>query len=156
MVMTNFQKVKTFMKSFGQEVKDKPAVPPEDIVQLRLNLINEEFIELVNATDDSTKEEKKLIDVMTDKSRIKNINELEFIEGRIYANTYQFNRDVVIIINPLNGIVEKVIDFTGIRDEVSQTPDIDVMNGIAYNNGKLFVTGKNWDKIFEVEVYSKK
>ena len=63
MVMTNFEKVKTFMKSFGQEVKDKPAVPPEDIVQLRLNLINEEFIELVNATDDSTKEKKKLIDV---------------------------------------------------------------------------------------------
>ena len=103
-----------------------------------------------------TLEEIDFIDVMTDKSRIKNINELEFIEGRIYANTYQFNRDVVIIINPLNGIVEKVIDFTGIRDEVLQTPDIDVMNGIAYNNGKLFVTGKNWDKIFEVEVYSKK
>ena len=93
---------------------------------------------------------------MTDKSRIKNINELEFIEGRIYANTYQFNRDVVIIINPLNGIVENVIDFTGIRDEVLQTPDLDVMNGIAYNDGKLFVTGKNWNKIFEVEVYSKK
>ena len=46
MVMTNFQKVKTFMESFGQEVKDKPDVPPEDIVQLRLNLINEEFIEI--------------------------------------------------------------------------------------------------------------
>ena len=103
-----------------------------------------------------TLEEIDFIDVMTDKSRIKNINELEFIDGRIYANTYQFNRDVVIVINPLNGIVEKVIDFTGIRDEVLQTPDIDVMNGIAYNNGKLFVTGKNWDKIFEVEVYSKK
>ena len=103
-----------------------------------------------------TLEEIDFIDVMTDKSRIKNINELEFIDGRIYANTYQFNRDVVIVINPLNGIVENVIDFTGIRDEVLQTPDIDVMNGIAYNNGKLFVTGKNWDKIFEVEVYSKK
>jgi glutaminyl-peptide cyclotransferase len=103
-----------------------------------------------------TLEEIDFIDVMTDKSRIKNINELEFIEGRIYANTYQFNRDVVIIINPLNGIVENVIDFTGIRDEVLQTPDLDVMNGIAYNDGKLFVTGKNWNKIFEVEVYSKK
>ena len=103
-----------------------------------------------------TLEEIDFIDVMTDKSRIKNINELEFIEGRIYANTYQFNRDVVIIINPLNGIVENVIDFTGIRNEVLQTQDLDVMNGIAYNDGKLFVTGKNWNKIFEVEVYSKK
>lgn len=102
-----------------------------------------------------TMEEIDFIDVMTDKSRIKNINELEFIDGKIYANTYQFNRDVVIVINPLNGIVEKVIDFSGLRDKVLQTPDIDVMNGIAYNKGKIFVTGKNWNKIFEVKVYSK-
>ncbi len=102
-----------------------------------------------------TMEEIDFIDVMTDKSRIKNINELEFIDGKIYANTYQFNRDVVIVINPLNGIVENVIDFTGIRDKVLQTEDIDVMNGIAFNKGKIFVTGKNWNKIFEVEVYSK-
>ena len=43
MVMTNFEKVKTFMESFGQEVKDKPKLPDEEIVDLRLNLINEEF-----------------------------------------------------------------------------------------------------------------
>ena len=65
-------------------------------------------------------------------------------------------RKKLIVVTYPEAIVEKVIDFTGIRDEVLQTPDIDVMNGIAYNNGKLFVTGKNWDKIFEVEVYSKK
>ena len=103
----------------------------------------------------NTLEEIDFVDVMTDKSRIKNINELEFIDGKIYANTYQFNRDVVIVINPSNGVVEKVIDFSGIRDKVLQTPDIDVMNGIAYNRGKIFVTGKNWNKVFEVKVYSK-
>ena len=105
--------------------------------------------------DPNTLEEVDFIDVMTDKSRIKNINELEYIDGKIYANTYQQNRDVVIVINPSNGIVENVIDFSGLRDKVLQTPDLDVMNGIAYNNGKLFVTGKNWDKVFEVKVYSK-
>ena len=105
--------------------------------------------------DPNTLEEIDFIDVMTDKSRIKNINELEYIAGKIYANTYQQNRDVVIIINPDNGIVENVIDFSGLRDNVIQTPDLDVMNGIAYNKGKLFVTGKNWDKVFEVKVYSK-
>ncbi|CAI8383266.1 MAG: Uncharacterised protein [Flavobacteriales bacterium] len=105
--------------------------------------------------DPNTLEEIDFIDVMTDKSRIKNINELEYIDGKIYANTYQQNRDVVIVINPSNGIVENVIDFSGLRDKVLQTPDLDVMNGIAYNNGKLFVTGKNWDKVFEVKVYSK-
>jgi len=105
--------------------------------------------------DPNTLEEIDFIDIMTDKSRIKNINELEYIDGKIYANTYQQNRDVVIVINPSNGIVENVIDFSGLRDKVLQTPDLDVMNGIAYNNGKLFVTGKNWNKVFEVKVYSK-
>ena len=105
--------------------------------------------------DPNTLEEVDFIDVMTDKSRIKNINELEYIDGKIYANTYQQNRDVVIVINPSNGIVENVIDFSGLRDKVLQTPDLDVMNGIAYNKGKLFVTGKNWDKVFEVKIYSK-
>mgnify|MGYP002017833335 FL=1 len=99
--------------------------------------------------------EIRFIEVLTDKSRIKNINELEFINGKIYANTYQFNRDVVIVINPSNGVVEKVIDFSGIRDRVTQKPDLDVMNGIAFINEKIFVTGKNWDKLFEVEIVTK-
>ena len=105
--------------------------------------------------DPETLEEIRFIQVLTNRSKIKNINELEYIDGKIYANTYQFNRDVVIVINPLNGAVEKVIDFSGIRDRVTQKPDLDVMNGIAYFDGKIFVTGKNWDKLFEVEVVSK-
>ena len=105
--------------------------------------------------DPETLQEIRFIEVLTNKSRIKNINELEYIDGKIYANTYQFNRDVVIVINPLNGIVERVIDFSGIRDRVTQKADLDVMNGIAYFDGKMFVTGKNWDKLFEVEIVSK-
>ena len=105
--------------------------------------------------DPETLEEIRFIEVLTNRSKIKNINELEYIDGKIYANTYQFNRDVVIVINPLNGVVEKVIDFSGIRDRVTQKPDLDVMNCIAYFDGKIFVTGKNWDKLFEVEVVSK-
>ena len=105
--------------------------------------------------DPETLQEIRFIEVLTNKSRIKNINELEYIDGKIYANTYQFNRDVVIVINPLNGVVEKVIDFSGIRDRVTQKADLDVMNGIAYFDGKMFVTGKNWDKLFEVEIVSK-
>ena len=95
--------------------------------------------------DKDTLKEIRNIEVMTNKSKIKNINELEYINGKIYANTYQLNRDVVIIINPNNGVVEGVIDFTGIRDLVKKSPDLDVMNGIAYNSdtNKLYVTGKN-------------
>ena len=102
-----------------------------------------------------TLEEIDFIDVMTDKSRIRNINELEYIDGKIYANTYQQNRDVIIIINPKNGAVESVIDFSGIRNRVLNTPETDVMNGIAKLNGRLFVTGKNWNKLFEVKIYKK-
>ena len=105
--------------------------------------------------DPETLQEIRFIEVLTNKSRIKNINELEYIDGKIYANTYQFNRDVVIVINPLNGVVERVIDFSGIRDRVTQKVDLDVMNGIAYFDGKIFVTGKNWDKLFEVKIVSK-
>ena len=105
--------------------------------------------------DPETLEEIRFIEVLTNRSKIKNINELEYIDGKIYANTYQFNRDVIIVINPLNGVVERVIDFSGIRDRVAKKPDLDVMNGIAYFNGKIFVTGKNWDKLFEVEIVSK-
>ena len=90
--------------------------------------------------DPETLKEIRFIEVLTNRSKIKNINELEYIDGKIYANTYQFNRDVVIVINPLNGVVEKVIDFSGIRDRVTQKPDLDVMNGIAYFDGKMFVT----------------
>ena len=103
-----------------------------------------------------TLEEIDFIDVMTDKSRIRNINELEYFDGKIYANTYQQNRDVIIIINPKDGAVESVIDFSGIRNRVLNTPETDVMNGIAELNGRLFVTGKNWNKLFEVKIYNKK
>ena len=103
-----------------------------------------------------TLEEIDFIDVMTDKSRIRNINELEYFDGKIYANTYQQNRDVIIIINPKDGAVESVIDFSGIRNRVLNTPERDVMNGIAELNGRLFVTGKNWNKLFEVKIYSRK
>jgi len=83
------------------------------------------------------------------------LNELEWVEGKIYANTYQ--KDGVAIINPENGAIEGIIDFHDLRDNVTQHPKLDVLNGIAYNANtkKLYVTGKNWDKLFEVEIIKK-
>mgnify|MGYP003313979725 CR=1 FL=1 len=52
------------------------------------------------------------VEVTTDKTILKKINELEWANGKIYANTYQFNKDVVLIIDPLSGQVEGVIDFS--------------------------------------------
>ena len=89
------------------------------------------------------------------KGKVVELNELEWVEGKIYANRYQKNG--VAIINPTNGAVEGVIDFTPLHNKVTQHPKLDVLNGIAYNpeTKTLFVTGKRWDKLFEVEIIEK-
>lgn len=96
--------------------------------------------------------EDDFIQVYTNKGRIGQLNELEWIDGKIYANIYQ--RNGVAIINPVTGGVEGVIDFTPLKRQVTQHSKLDVLNGIAYNpeTQTIFVTGKNWDKLFEVEI----
>lgn len=99
--------------------------------------------------------EKSHIEVYTEKGKIPQLNELEWIEGKIYANIYQ--RNGVVIVNPKTGGVEGVIDFKPLRKLVTQHPELDVLNGIAYHPERktIFVTGKNWDKLFEVTVTKK-
>ena len=82
---------------------------------------------------------------------------MEFVNGLIYGNTYQFNKDVVVIINPNTGVVEGVVDFSGLKSRVSQHNRLDVFNGIAYHPKRktFFVTGKYWDKLFEVKIIEK-
>ncbi|NER17519.1 glutaminyl-peptide cyclotransferase [Spongiivirga citrea] len=101
--------------------------------------------------------EEGSIQVCTNTKILKDINELEWVDGKIYANTWQSNREVAVIINPKNGAVEGVINFGGLKEKVSQHPELDVLNGIAYHPEKktLFVTGKYWDKLFEVELVEK-
>ena len=107
--------------------------------------------------DSKTQKEIDYIEVMTNKSSLNKINELEYANGKIYANTYQFDKDVAVIINPKNGMVEGVIDFSGLKDRVNKHPKLDVLNGIAYNKKSktFFVTGKNWNKLFEVNIHRK-
>lgn len=105
--------------------------------------------------DPETLAEKDFIQPTTHKSISTQLNELEWVDGKIYANTYQ--KDGVAIINPENGAIEGLINFSGLRDKVEQHNKLDVLNGIAYHpeSNKLYVTGKNWDKIFEVKVIEK-
>jgi len=105
--------------------------------------------------DAETLEEKSFIQPVTNKTSLTKLNELEWVEGKIYANTWQ--RDGIVIIDPKTGAVEGLIDFRGLRDKVTNHPKLDVLNGIAYNPNtkKLYVTGKNWDKLFEVEIIEK-
>ena len=102
--------------------------------------------------DPDTLAEKDHIEVTTNKSVKSRFNELEWVEGKIYANTWQ--KDGIAIINPKNGALEAVINLSGLREKVKQHSDLDVLNGIAYKKDtkQLFVTGKNWDKLFEIEV----
>ena len=95
------------------------------------------------------------IELYTNTSKIKSVNELEWVEGKIYANIYQ--KDAVAIVNPSNGAVEGVIDFTSLKSHVTQHKTLDVLNGIAYKGEPniLYITGKNWDKLFKVEIIEK-
>jgi glutamine cyclotransferase len=83
------------------------------------------------------------------------LNELEWIDGRIWANVYLTSE--IVIINPADGRVEGVIDFAGITSRIDVTPATDVMNGIAYDPAtkRIWVTGKNWNKLFEIEIFKK-
>ena len=96
--------------------------------------------------------EEGSIQAYTNKGKLTNLNELEWVNGKIYANRYQKNG--VAIINPNNGAIEAVIDFKALRTKVTKHQGLDVLNGMAYNpqTKTLFVTGKRWDKLFEVRI----
>ena len=105
--------------------------------------------------DPKTMKEISSINVVTNNKIINKINELEWYNNKIYANTYQFNKEVGLIIDPKTGTVEGVIDFSGLKDKVKQHTNLDVLNGIAYNKIRktFFVTGKYWDKLFEIKIF---
>ena len=96
--------------------------------------------------------EEGSLQAYTNKGKLTNLNELEWVDGKIYANRYQKNG--VAIINPQNGAIEAVIDFKALKSKVTKHQGLDVLNGMAYNpkTKTLFVTGKRWDKLFEVKI----
>ncbi len=80
------------------------------------------------------------------------LNELEFIEGEVWANVWQTN--FIVRIDPATGVVVGVVDLTGILPDPVDNPADDVLNGIAWDAAarRLFVTGKNWPKMFEIRL----
>ena len=83
---------------------------------------------------------------------VNRLNELEFINGEIFANIWQ--TDNIVRIDPQTGNVLSWIDLAGILAEDSTTANTDVLNGIAYEaeTNRLFVTGKNWPFVFEIRL----
>lgn len=84
------------------------------------------------------------------------LNELEYINGKIWANVYM--TDDIVIINPKDGRVEGIIDCRGLLPKQLRTPETDVLNGIAYNpeDGKIYITGKNWPELYEIRIVEKR
>lgn len=95
--------------------------------------------------------ETSRIEVFDDKGPVKSLNELEYINDVIYANIYM--TDKIAIIEPETGKVLSYINLEGLLKEEDKHPGLDVLNGIAYDkqNDRLFVTGKNWPKLFEIK-----
>ncbi|MBQ4914943.1 glutaminyl-peptide cyclotransferase [Maribacter sp. MMG018] len=106
-----------------------------------------------------TMEEEDHIEIASNKSLFADTNELEYVDGKIYANVYQ--KPGVMIIDAKSGAIEGVVNFGGLSDKVTKTEnwiDTDnVLNGIAYHPTRktFFVTGKDWDKLFEVQIEKK-
>lgn len=79
------------------------------------------------------------------------LNELEWVDGKVWANVY--TTDMIVIINPRSGKVEASVDCSGLLPEKLRTQDTDVLNGIALDaDGKLYLTGKNWPRLYQVEL----
>jgi glutamine cyclotransferase len=117
-----------------------------------INLYMTDSTENIHIIDPNTFQPIGSIFVYSLDSKIKGVNELEWINGKIYGNVYL--KDAIAVINPKNGAVEAIINLSDLKNKITQRTDTDVLNGIAYNpkTKTLFVTGKNWDKMFEIKV----
>lgn len=101
---------------------------------------------------DTYAETGKYIDVYDNKGPVDSINELEYIDGKIYANVYM--TDKIIIIEPATGQVVGELNMIGLLPLKDQKANTDVLNGIAYDkkDNRIFVTGKRWNTLFEIKV----
>lgn len=122
-------------------------------------ILNTDSSNTIYFLDKDTYQRIGSIDVFDDKGPINQINELEYIDGKIYANVYTTNN--ILIIDPKTGAVEGKIDLSGLlpngyfktEDEIANN----VLNGIAYDKAgkRLFVAGKKWPSIFQIQVIKK-
>ncbi len=114
------------------------------------SLIMSNGSERITFRNPKTFEIERTIEVYTHQGAVANLNELEYIDGLIYANVWMTNK--IAIIDPLNGKVLAEIDGSSLVIEGKGNGD--VLNGIAMNpkNNKIYMTGKNWMKLFEVKI----
>ncbi|MDP4219711.1 MAG: glutaminyl-peptide cyclotransferase [Bacteroidota bacterium] len=97
----------------------------------------------------------KTLEIFDEGFRVEDINELEYIKGEIYANIWR--TDSVVRIDPVTGKVLGWINLAGLLMPQERTENVDVLNGIAYDEkgDRIFVTGKQWPKLFEIKIVKK-
>jgi glutaminyl-peptide cyclotransferase len=119
------------------------------------SLIMSDGTEYLRILDPATFAEHKRIKVTAAGAPLKNLNELEFVKGEVFANVWQ--TDYVARIDPSTGTVKGYVDFRALLTP-REAAQADVLNGIAYDaaGDRLFVTGKLWPKVFEVKIVPKK
>ena len=109
----------------------------------------------IHTVDPATFRREKRVTVTYKGAPVEYLNELEWIGGKIWANVY--TTDQIVVIDPATGVVEGVVDLAGLLPETEMTATTDVLNGIAYDaeGDRIFVTGKNWPKLYEIEITEK-
>jgi glutamine cyclotransferase len=123
------------------------------------NLIKTDGTERIWFLNPETLLEESYIEAYTDKRKVENLNELEYINGLIYANVWQQNS--ILMVNPKSGKVEGVANLNSLKDLISKEQQLeerdDVLNGIAFDkvNNRILVTGKHWGKLYEIELIKK-
>lgn len=135
----------TFVKSFNYPTQGWGITNKNDTLVMSDGTENLYFMEPLGFS------EVKRIQVYDHNGPIDNLNELEYFKDRIYANRWM--TDDVYEIDPVSGRVTGVIDLSGLIDQSDYKHELDVLNGIAYDHEtqKIFVTGKYWPTLFEIE-----
>lgn len=114
-------------------------------------LIYSDGTPILRFLDPQTLAVTRSITVTRDGRPLGRLNELEWIDGRVWANVWQ--TDDIVIVNPDSGLVEARVDLSGLLPESARRPDTDVLNGIAYDREQaaLWVTGKHWPFLYRIE-----
>jgi len=96
--------------------------------------------------------ETSRVEVCDEHGPVEQLNELEYIDGEVWANVY--TTDTIVRINPKTGAVTGKIIMSGLLKPEDRKPDTNVLNGIAYDakTKRIWVTGKNWPKLFQIVV----
>ncbi len=122
-------------------------------------LIKSDGTEKIWFLNPKTLAEENYIETYTNTQKVEKLNELEYINGKIFANRWELNS--ILIINPKSGKVEGVVNLTNLKKQIEKVQTLkeydDVLNGIAYDKAtdRLFVTGKHWSQLYEIKLVEK-